>query len=370
MPPNGALPGRAGPTSGSIPVRSPAVRGTPAPPASLPMAGRLARAFSVSQTALTQVVSIFERVGNGDPVPVSMAEDTVNGLLACLDEDAHALVSLVRLKAHGDYACLHSVAVSALMACLAQHMGFDEKHRFQAALAGLLHDVGKAFVPARILAKPDRLTDEEFAIVRGHPQQGFDALDATGGIADAVKDVAQHHHERPDGRGYPHRLSGNQIAVLARMGAVCDVYDAITSNRPYKDGWDPAAAMQSMLQWSGGGQFDAGVTSAFVAVMGRYPIGSLVRLRSERLAVVNAKIGGSNSGVGVTAFYCLRSQESVSPEILEVGAPTSADAIVGIESNAKWRVHDLDSLWAGDFAQRVRAARAAAVVRSTLTIGG
>lgn len=348
-------------------MRSAIFRNVPAPPAFLPMSGGLTHAFSVSQTAMAHVVSIFERVGNGEPVPVSMAEDTVAGLLACLDRDADALVSLIRLKAHSDYACLHSVAVASLMACLAQQMGFNEERRFQAALAGLLHDVGKAFVPSRILAKPDRLTDEEFAIVREHPRHGFEALDATGGIADEVKDVAQHHHERLDGRGYPHRLLGNQIARLARMGAVCDVYDAITSNRPYKDGWDPAAAMQSMAQWAAGGQFDAQVMSAFTAVMGRYPIGSLVRLRSERLAVVSAKIGRA-SGVAVTAFYCLRSQRPVPPEVIELGASDSADAIVDLESNANWRFRELDSLWAGDFAQRVRASRGVTAARSRMNV--
>jgi HD-GYP domain-containing protein (c-di-GMP phosphodiesterase class II) len=319
--PASPLPARAASTSGNVSLRRPILRDTPVPPAALPMVSRLAAALSVSRTALTHVVSIFESVGNGQTVPISIAEDTVSELLTCLDQDCDALVSLIRLKAHGDYACMHSVAVCALMACLAQQMGFDKKQRFEAALAGLLHDVGKAFVPSRILAKPARLTVGECAIIRCHPLHGFDALDATDGVADAVKDVAQHHHERPDGCGYPHRLSGDRIAPLARMGAVCDVYDAITSNRPYKDGWDPAAAMQAMRQWAQAGQFDVKVTTAFTTVMGVHPIGSLVRLRSERLAVVSAKAHSTASGATVTAFYCLQSQRPVCPEVLEVGTP-------------------------------------------------
>jgi hypothetical protein len=231
-------------------------------------------------------------------------------------------------------------------------LGFDEARRLEAALAGLLHDIGKAFVPARLLAKPGRLTDDELAVVRGHPRHGYQALVATPGICDAVRDVAHHHHERPDGRGYPDRLSGRRITLLARMGAVCDVYDAITSNRPYKDGWDPAAAMQAMAQWARDGQFDLEVMAAFQAMMGKYPIGSLVRLRSGRLGVVHGRVRGQSHGWLVTAFHCVRSRQPIVPEIVECGTSAGDDAIIGIESNAQWRFRELDRLWAGPFAAR------------------
>jgi len=322
------------------------------------MVERLSSAQLASQAAFGNITSIFESVGHGEAVPIAVAERTVEELLTCLDEDSDALVSLIRLKSHGDYACMHSVAVCALMACLSRRMGFNEKMRREAALAGLLHDIGKALIPSRVLAKPERLTDDEFAIVRNHPQHGFHALDSTGGVAPAVKDVAHHHHERPDGRGYPYGLTGDRISMLARMGAVCDVYDAITSNRPYKNGWDPAAAIRAMVQWAEGGQFDAKVAAAFAAMMGTHPIGSLVRLRSERLAVVNAKLAGKASRASVTAFYCIRSRQAVCPEIIEVGMNASAngEAIIDLESNTRWRFRDLDKLWAGDFAQRTQAA--------------
>lgn len=172
--------------------------------------------------------------------------------------------------------------------------------------------------------------------------------------------MAQHHHERPDGRGYPHGLPGRRIALLAKMGAVCDVYDAITSNRPYKNGWDPAAAMQAMATWADAGQFDIAISRAFQELMGTHPIGSLVRLRSERLAVVNAKTRARAGGLSVTVFYCLRSQSTVEPDIVDL-CPGNADAILAAESNLQWRFRDLDKLWAGDIAQDMLAARVPAM---------
>lgn len=141
------------------------------------------------------------------------------------------------------------------------------------------------------------------------------------------------------------------------MGAVCDVYDAITSNRPYKSGWDPLPALAAMREWAQDGQFDPAVVGAFARMMGPWPIGSLVRLRSQRLAVVNAPRAGRTS---VTAFYCTASQRAFAPEVMLLANGEAADAIVGHESNAQWRFKDLHSPWAGDVVDVVRAAQATA----------
>ena len=116
-------------------------------------------------------------------------------------------------------------------------------------MAGLLHDLGKAVMPLDILNKTSKLTEEEFAIIRSHPERGWRMLQEGRGASDAAMDVCLHHHERMDGRGYPHSLPGAQLSTLARMGAVCDVYDAITSNRPYKVGWDPSQSLSRMASW-------------------------------------------------------------------------------------------------------------------------
>lgn len=288
---------------------------------------------------------------------MSIAEHMVHETVVCLDDAPDALISLVRLKSHEEDSCTHSIAVCALMASLAKHMGLCERQRQQAALAGLLHDIGKALVAASLLAKPGRLTREEFAAVRAHPRLGVEALQATAGVDDAIRDAVHHHHERIDGRGYPDGLKGDRIALFSRMVAVCDVYDAITSNRPYKDGWDPAAAMRRMDEWAQVGQFDPAVLRVFREVVGEYPVGSLVRLRSGRLAVVNAQNPGSPSKPSVTAFYCARSHRALAPEVVDLHRARAEDSIVGVELNTVWRFSDLESLWAGDLGRRLLRAR-------------
>jgi len=314
-----------------------------------------ANAAGTCKTSLRRVVSIFEEARQGRAPPMELVEDTVDQLLASLDEDRDTLTGLVRLKAHSDYACMHSVAVCTLMGVLGERLGFDRAQRRQAAMAGLLHDIGKVFTPPGILEKPGRLTSEEFIEVLAHPERGYRLLTTMSGVPEVVMDVAHHHHERPDGNGYPHQLSGSSLSALARMGAVCDVYDAVTSNRPYKDGWDPADAMQRMLHWTRAGQFDTTLMAAFRDVMGTYPMGSLVRLRSQRLAVVSGQTVGRPSCPKVMAFYCVQSDRALVPECLDLAATSQQDTIIGRESNAEWRFKDLDTVWAGDMAQELSA---------------
>jgi HD-GYP domain-containing protein (c-di-GMP phosphodiesterase class II) len=107
-------------------------------------------------------------------------------------------------------------------------------------------------MPMEVLNKPGKLTDEEFRIIKSHPVEGHRLLVEGGTVGAVPLDVCLHHHEKVDGSGYPHRLKDEQISMFAKMGAVCDVYDAITSNRPYKAGWDPAESIRKMTEWCNG----------------------------------------------------------------------------------------------------------------------
>ena len=141
-----------------------------------------------------------------------------------------------------------------------------------------------------------------------------------------------HHHERLDGTGYPEKLSGDEISLFARMGAICDVYDAITSVRCYKAGWEPAEAIRKMAEWKDG-NYDEMVFHAFIKTVGIYPVGSLVRLKSGRLGVVSEQSVRSLLTPKLTVFYSTRSQALLQPESVDLSI--SADKIVCIESAEK-----------------------------------
>jgi HD-GYP domain-containing protein (c-di-GMP phosphodiesterase class II) len=197
-----------------------------------------------------------------------------------------------------------------------------------------------------VLNKPGKLTDAEFTIMKGHPGQGHQMLLAVGQVDPVALDVCLHHHEKVDGSGYPKGLKDTEISLFAKMGAVCDVYDAITSNRPYKAGWDPAESLRKMAEWAAG-HFDHQVFQAFVKSLGIYPIGSLVRLASGRLGVVVEQSSKSLTTPHVKVFYSTKSDLRIPPELIDLSAPTCTDKISGREDPAKWKFPDLDQLWSG-----------------------
>ena len=179
--------------------------------------------------------------------------------------------------------------------------------------------------------------------MRSHSQQGHALLSRARILSPSVLDVCLHHHEKVDGSGYPHRLKGDEISMLAKMGAVCDVYDAVTSNRPYKPGWDPGESLRQMAQWKG--HFDPQVFQAFVKTVGIYPTGSLVRLKSGRLAVVVEQNPQALLTPKVKVFFSTKSNQRIVPEELNLAGPWTQDKIVACESPRDWPFNDLDQLW-------------------------
>ena len=302
------------------------------------------RAAKICAKAKDAVTSMFQEVRMGKAINAEAAAELVEEIATSVMRNPGALISLARLKTADDYTYMHSVAVCALMIALGRQLGLDEAQIREAGTAGLLHDLGKAMMPMAVLNKPGKLTDDEFTIIKSHPEEGYRLLLEGSAVGELALDVCLHHHEKVDGSGYPHRLTGDQISLHAKMGAVCDVYDAITSNRPYKAGWDPAESIRKMTEWSNG-HFDERVFQAFVKSIGIYPTGSLVKLASGRLAVVVEQSEKSLLAPLVKAFFSTKSQSYIPPELIDLSRPPQTEKIVGREDAAKWGIKNVDQFW-------------------------
>lgn len=316
----------------------------PGPRPRVVMSEELLRAINLCSSSKAAVTEMFGDLRMGRIVQLDRVTDMVGEISDSLLRHPDALLSLVRLKAADEYTYMHSVAVCGLMIGLARQLDLPPPLVQEAGLAGLLHDVGKMAIPTAILAKPLPLNDHEHTKMRTHPEEGARMLADSRHFTSRVLDVCLHHHEKVDGSGYPHKLCGTQISLFARMAAVCDVYDAVTSDRPYRDRWGPAESIRKMAGWIG--HFDQKVFHAFVKCIGIYPVGALVRLQSDRLAVVTEQHAECLLTPTVKVFYSASRRAPLAPEYVDLAC--GQDRIVSFESERTWGFKSLEALWMGE----------------------
>ncbi|MBC3884065.1 HD-GYP domain-containing protein [Undibacterium griseum] len=180
----------------------------------------------------------------------------------------HLLASLLTMawfvEARDPYTGGHLWRVSRYARLLAESAGYSNVDATRISLGGFLHDLGKVGVPDAILRKADRLTDDEYAVIKTHPDIGMRMLSGHP-LAKLVSDAVLHHHERPDGLGYPYGLAGDRIPDIARIVGICDAFDAMTSHRPYRLGMPRDKAI-AIIREHQGTQFDTHFSDIFIAL--------------------------------------------------------------------------------------------------------
>lgn len=291
------------------------------------------RAAAVVSRSKKVVRYVFDGARLGQAVRLAEVVSVVDEISAAIAVSPRTLLGVVQLKNKDEYTYLHSVAVCALMVCVARHMELDEREVRELGLAGLLHDIGKMGIPEIILNKEGRLTEDEFELVRDHPEHGYKLLVQAEGVGEAALDVCRHHHEKMDGSGYPFGLPEESITLAARLGAVCDVYDAVTSTRAYKEAWEPQQAIARMWSWEG--HFDRKLLFTFMQAIGLFPVGMLVRLRSNRLGVILEKSRRSALPRAL-AFYDTRERALIEPEVVVLRGDLGGDQAVSPEAPELW----------------------------------
>lgn len=232
---------------------------------------------------ITKQILIDTRLGK--MVNTEAAKGVVSSLVDQCVQSPEAFVSITRLKDFDDYTFTHSVNVSVLAIAIGRRLGASAQDMNELGFAGLLHDIGKMRIPEHILNKPDKLTPEEYEVMKQHTTRGYDYLRKDTKISKDVLAAVKYHHEKSDGTGYPDGLTENNIPKYAKILSIADVYDAITSERVYHKGMLPNEAVKAIFGWAGK-HFNNALVKFFISTMGIYPVGTLVSLDTGELAVI------------------------------------------------------------------------------------
>jgi len=306
----------------------------------------LQRAAQIRSQAAGLVRTVMSDARLGRAVELDRVSPVVQNITESILRNPGALVGLLRIKNKDDYTFLHSVSVCTLLVAFCRSRGMDAETTHQAGLGGLLHDTGKAMIPDKILNKPGALTDEEFALVKRHPRDGYDILCKSPEIGPIPLDITLHHHERRDGTGYPDRLAGDAISELAQMAAIVDVYDAITADRCYHKGMSAAEALRKIYEWSKF-HFNPVFAQEFMRCVGIYPVGTMVMLESGRLAVVVEPHATNLLAPKVNVFFNTKQNVYIKPQTVDLSRALGfggGDKIVRHESPQKWNVDPMKFL--------------------------
>ncbi|WP_459867023.1 HD-GYP domain-containing protein [Endothiovibrio diazotrophicus] len=251
------------------------------------MEEELGTARKLHQEAGTVLERVLEDARLGRSIDSKRARSTVRNLVGSVIRNPDALVCLTRIKERDRYTSQHSVNVCIFSLVFGRHLGLSKEELAELGMGALLHDVGKTQIPLEILNKPGRLTEAEFEVMKRHPSLGYEMLQGIEGLGERGRAVAHAHHERHDGSGYPHGLSGRQIGLFPRLVSIVDVYDAVTSPRVYHN---PISAHRALQKLYAGREadFDRRLVDKFIQCVGIYPVGSLVELSSGEVGVVTA----------------------------------------------------------------------------------
>ena len=267
---------------------------------------------------------LLANVQKETPFDASIPKAFSNKLVESVDRNPDALLCLTKIREKDDYLLEHSLNVAILLANFGKFLGMSDEEVQDLSYAGFLHDLGKIKIPDEILHKPGRLTDSEMEIMKGHVNYGVEYLKDTDLASPLIQAISE-HHERLDGLGYPAGTKGEDISQAGRMLAIADMYDALTADRVYKAGMSSQKAF-SILMSDAPARLDQSLVQKFIKCLGVYPVGSLVLLSNERLAMVLEQKASPLTPL-VKVFYSVRNSHYLTPKDIDL----SVDKTVSIE---------------------------------------
>lgn len=256
----------------------------PAPP-SVPLSVEVKVAKKLRNDAVKIVRHTLQQVHEGKTPDVGLTYELARRMRASISRNRDALLLLTRIRKKDEYTLYHSVSVSSLVLDMCNFKGMPEKQTLDLAVGALFHDIGKTKIPHTILNKPAKLTPIEFHEMKKHVEYSVDLLQSAENLPFECYDIALHHHEHYDGEGYPHGLKGQEISMGAQLTAICDVFDAITSTRCYREGLGTVTGLKKIYELTDN-HFNKDLAHEFIRCVGVYPVGSCVKLEDRKVGIV------------------------------------------------------------------------------------
>ena len=256
-----------------------------------PIAGRFTEtkleklAKDVTTQNLSSIRSIQQKYKESAAIDFQAADDCVQSTITQIVNNKELLNSLCDLRVYDEYTYAHSANVMSLSLLMGVTLGYTPAQLRMLGIGALLHDIGKNQIPDFILNKPAKLTEAEFNVMKSHPEKGLRLIENYRWATPEIKGIIMHHHEKWAGGGYPYNLKGTNIPEMARVVAVCDVWDALISNRVYKKGMPPERAYKIILEGMDT-HFERRMVWAFQHFIVPYPKNALVVLNSGEVAKV------------------------------------------------------------------------------------
>lgn len=221
----------------------------------------------------------------GQTLKLNKLADSVENIISDIMNNSDLQLSLSDLSAMDEYTFSHSVSTTVYALLIGYGLKYSRKMMSSLAMGTLLHDIGKIVLDPTIVYKEDALTNEEFAYVKKHVECGYELIKDSSNIPTPAKEIVRNHHEKLDGSGYPRGLKESELNEYARISAIADVYDALTSDRCYRKKWPTYKAVDFLIENSGT-KFDSELVRIFIQRIAVYPNGSMVRLSDNKIALV------------------------------------------------------------------------------------
>ncbi|TIH19943.1 HD-GYP domain-containing protein [Marinifilum sp. JC120] len=234
--------------------------------------------------ALSCVQKIFHTVEQKDPLEISKYKKDISPLIDSIDRNNSAAASLTVLARADRYLYTHSLNTAILSAILGRYIGLSREAVEELSMTAMLMNIGQLWLPKQLMHKKGKLSKDEFKQIKIHTLKGCEFLSAQNSPQDIIKSVKS-HHEKYDGTGYPQGLTGNEIPQFARIISICDSYDALTSDRPYREALTPNAAIKHLYSMANS-SFHPRYLESFIKCVGIYPVGCFVKLSDGRYGVV------------------------------------------------------------------------------------